>query len=650
MALTAAAAVALAAAMTAAAAGNVAIAGREVPTAVYLLALGPGLVVSARRPGPPPLRLPGPGQLLVGFGGLAVVSSGTGFALARLDLVGSLLLLAVIPLSLLWPRPPALRLCVFLAVGALLASGASLERAPLQIAAVVAGAAVALVITARLSLGSVPRLAAPSVPPAPRITGEAVTVLAIALLAGLVASTLISPPSARGAATGAGRRQAEGRPPAPAGDAVMRFSDTLDIAGGRPAGGNEKLFRVAADGPDVWRAQTFSGWDGRTWSTEPLLDGGYRSPGPRVVVPHGASAIPGEQFRQQVTVEAARAEVFVGAPEPLFFFPPGGARVTGDGTVRPEPPLGRNATYALESRRSRPSPAMLRAESRRIGLPRDPGAEQRGPAPSVSPRVGALVASVTAGAPTGYDKVVALRQWLSGHVRLETTSRPLPEGVDALERVLFTDRAGSPERVATAMALMVRSLGIPSRLAIGYLPGERSLFGREYVVRADDAHTWVEVMIGGFGWQRFDPTGLIARAERADSLLARLRRALARWWPLLVAAAVLGLAWLTHRIVVRRRRHLARPWVTRFFARLVRAGSKRGRPRQLHETPCEYTAALVASVLPDERLVKVGELVTAAAFSGREPSDEAKAWAEAVLREARASRRRETTSCDTVGR
>lgn len=154
------------------------------------------------------------------------------------------------------------------------------------------------------------------------------------------------------------------------------------------------------------------------------------------------------------------------------------------------------------------------------------------------------------------------------------------------------------------------------------------------MVRASDSHAWVEAWFPGGGWQRFDPSGRIAVAEREDSLLSRLGRLLRQLWAPLAVALVLAGCWLMWRRLRRRRRRAAEPWVSRFFVRLARAGARRGRPRQPQETPAEYASALAASVLPDDRLGEVGELVSAAAYSGREPPPEARTWAERVLAEA----------------
>ncbi len=77
---------------------------------------------------------------------------------------------------------------------------------------------------------------------------------------------------------------------------------------------------------------------------------------------------------------------------------------------------------------------------------------------------------------------------------------------DPLATFLFKTRAGHCEYFASAMTIMLRAIGIPSREVNGFLPGEYNDLGGDYIVRASDAHSWVEAYFPGTGWVTFDPT------------------------------------------------------------------------------------------------------------------------------------------------
>jgi hypothetical protein len=81
-----------------------------------------------------------------------------------------------------------------------------------------------------------------------------------------------------------------------------------------------------------------------------------------------------------------------------------------------------------------------------------------------------------------------------------------PEGVDAVDDLLFGSQLGFCEQIASALAVMLRTQGVPTRLATGYVPGERDRVTGVFEVRASDAHAWVEVWFPETGWQAFDPT------------------------------------------------------------------------------------------------------------------------------------------------
>jgi hypothetical protein len=257
----------------------------------------------------------------------------------------------------------------------------------------------------------------------------------------------------------------------------------------------------------------------------------------------------------------------------------------------------------------------------------------RGPVP---PRVAALARRITAGAPTTYDAVLAIEKWMGSHTEYTLDIPPLPKGADAVEQHLFVDRKGFCVQIATSTAVMLHSLGVPVRLGTGFAPGEQSLLGRDFTVRAKDGHAWVEVWFPGVGWQAFDPTAEVPLAgEYNSSLLARLWRAFGRL-AVVVVVAIVVLAFFVGRSIVRRvRRARSRPWTHRVYRRIEREGRIRGRPRRPSETPRQYLKALSDDVLPQpEHLDAVADLVTASAYGPGEVTVEDQQRAEAALDDA----------------
>src|SRR2546423_5598828 len=112
-----------------------------------------------------------------------------------------------------------------------------------------------------------------------------------------------------------------------------------------------------------------------------------------------------------------------------------------------------------------------------------------------------------AGATTPYDKAAAIEAYLRNPSNFTySLDAKTPDGVDPMEYFLFQSNKGYCEFFATAMGDMLRSLGIPSRLVNGFGPGTFDAQTNQFVVRGEDAHTWVEVYFPKYGWIPFEPT------------------------------------------------------------------------------------------------------------------------------------------------
>ena len=140
--------------------------------------------------------------------------------------------------------------------------------------------------------------------------------------------------------------------------------------------------------------------------------------------------------------------------------------------------------------------------------------------PALSERTRSLADSLARGQATQYDRVVALQTWLRTNFDYTLELPRTPEQA-TLDHFLFERRAGHCEYFSTALAVLLRTIGIPARNVNGFLGGEWNEFGRYLAVTQNDAHSWVEVWFPGVGWVPFDATpagGTSALADGSDFL------------------------------------------------------------------------------------------------------------------------------------
>lgn len=158
--------------------------------------------------------------------------------------------------------------------------------------------------------------------------------------------------------------------------------------------------------------------------------------------------------------------------------------------------------YDVTSRELVPSAAQVQAVATTSGAP----AHTTVVPPEVPADVRALAQEVTAVGTTPGEKASLLQAYFrEGDFTYDLDRAPTEAGFVALQRFLFTERRGYCEHFAVAYATMARSVGLPSRVVIGFLPGTLGPDGA-YVVTNRAMHAWVEVWFDGYGWLTFDPT------------------------------------------------------------------------------------------------------------------------------------------------
>jgi hypothetical protein len=304
------------------------------------------------------------------------------------------------------------------------------------------------------------------------------------------------------------------------------FSDDVELGQiGEIKKNSEVVMRVKTGKPVAypmlrWRGTALTTFDGRRWTKPHPLEEELPSTadGWIYLIPLGqASRVRGTQLQYTVFLEPIASSAIFTASEPIALrgnFSGGGSNTNRGGAggyVRRDEtnsllnPFGNyNALrYMAISRLPALNMSNLRA------APSDYSAEVREKylqlPTALDARIPELARQITAGATNSYDKARAMENFLRTRFgyTLKLTGKP---GDDPLANFLFVTRAGHCEYFASAMTILLRTLDIPAREVNGFLPGEYNDLAGDYIVRASDAHSWVEVYFPGNGWVTFDPT------------------------------------------------------------------------------------------------------------------------------------------------
>ena len=385
--------------------------------------------------------------------------------------------------------------------------------------------------------------------------------------------------------------------------------------------GNTLVMQVRAQRPTYWVGETFDTWQGQSWSeSQPVPRRPLRESSP-FILPIPLGDVPfGQSDLQTFYVSSATANlVFHAESANEVWFPSGKLYVAGDGTIVSPLGLGTGSVYTVDSQVSTASPAQLRADDNLLSLaPSTLRQEEQLPHPY--PRVQALARSVTAHDTTTYDKVQSLIHWIGAHTHYSENIPPLPAGADTVDEFLFGNRVGFCEQISTSLAVMLRSLGIPAREAVGYVPGSFNPITDLYQVHANDAHAWVQVWFPGYGWQDFDPTAVVPVTPPSPgaTALRAVGSALGRIPPVPVAAVVVGAGLVV--VFVRWRRARPATWAERVTRSAERAGRRAGRPRRPSETLAEYAGRLDGLGAPEDATwSRLASSVEASAYGGLDP-------------------------------
>ena len=302
-------------------------------------------------------------------------------------------------------------------------------------------------------------------------------------------------------------------------DFTSGFSDRVQLGQiGQIQQSNSVVMHIQINGDSIgryelhWRGVALADFDGHSWSKPREQFPLQRQWGNSFVLPRAnGMALPtfaastGREniIHYHVLMEPIGTNV--------FFLAPWARSITGNYRMMASDSGGGiydlDAQRAISSYEAASDIAMPSAKELRAASKNYPG--QIGSAylrlPPLDPRIARLASDITSSADNDYDKAEAIEQYLRTRFGY-TLELPRTTVKDPIANFLFERKEGHCEYFASAMAVMLRTVGIPSRVVNGFRSDEFNDLTSSYVVRAKDAHSWVEAYFPGYGWQTFDPT------------------------------------------------------------------------------------------------------------------------------------------------
>jgi transglutaminase-like putative cysteine protease len=265
-----------------------------------------------------------------------------------------------------------------------------------------------------------------------------------------------------------------------------------------------------------WRGATLARFDGRRWFNAPAQSEIARGENGVIPLVDPLRRPIGNRISYDVQLRTAALDTLFFAGVPEFVQAPGGGIIRGvGGSYR----LSLGTTGTVRYGAVSLLPETVRASS----LPEQLEAALRKEytsLPKLDPRVAQLARQLTEGLTSEADRARAIERHLRRSYSY-TTELLEKEEADPLGHFLFTRKKGHCEYFASAMAVMTRALQMPSRVATGFQSGVYNPVSGWHLIRASDAHSWVEVWLPDRGWTTYDPTPP-GPDPRTGSLWARL--------------------------------------------------------------------------------------------------------------------------------
>ncbi|QSF50265.1 DUF3488 and DUF4129 domain-containing transglutaminase family protein [Thermosynechococcus sp. TA-1] len=273
----------------------------------------------------------------------------------------------------------------------------------------------------------------------------------------------------------------------------------------------KELMRVRSQAPGFWRVLAFDEYTGRGWriSRNDKAEVLRRSPWSfRYLLPQQLSQMPTREVIQTYTIVSEFSNLIPHLYEPReLYFPTREIARDPDGGLRAPVPLPEGLTYSVISQVPVRDRSLLRRAPK---LNHTVGYQSYLEVPpDLKPRLQALAKDLLAKAdrsiPEPYEQALYLTQALKQSYALKTDIPELGTDQDLVAAFLFEWRGGYPDHFSTALTLLLRSIGIPTRLVTGLGTGEFNPFTGLYVVRNTDAYALTEAYFPNLGWFLFDP-------------------------------------------------------------------------------------------------------------------------------------------------
>lgn len=266
--------------------------------------------------------------------------------------------------------------------------------------------------------------------------------------------------------------------------------------------GSDVHFTVKSDRPSYWPMNVYDIYTPQGWINSPTSDQLLDAKVPWVDI---GTVNPDNLMKYEVTTDISAdvllvAGDFVSSSSPVQVHQ---SAVKDVMEVTAPRVLGPGESYTVQSIVSNPTANQLSGAGE--NYPQSVKDFYLQLPPGFSEDVRLLSENITAGAPTPYARVLAVVKYLSAFPYVPLIDAP-PEGADGVAYFLFTQKGGFCLYFASAMAVMLRSVDVPSRLVVGYLPGDPGEERGTYLLRDAHYHAWPQVYFPGYGWINFEAT------------------------------------------------------------------------------------------------------------------------------------------------